>query len=328
MSDFLSELSAHPNDAYFKAVFSRPEQASAFFQHHLPQPLAEAIDWDSLTAVPASFVKQSLQQAHSDLLFSAKMGKGADSRQVMLYLLFEHQTSVDAAMPLRLLGYMLSLWQVHQRQHGLPLPPILPFVLHQGPDAWTVSTHFEDLLDLPEELAPALLPYLPKFTHALLDLSLFDPVREEQQAQMRVILQLMKLARQKQVLEFFEWLATLPDEVLPASLLRLSLMYALHVDSRLDVKKIYRTLEANPSLQEKTMSVAEQLIAQGKAEGISQGLSQGISRGKMEGKLQLLEELMGMPVSSSEDLAELGLEALQSRFQALQMEYETRFKKR
>ncbi|NQW99758.1 Rpn family recombination-promoting nuclease/putative transposase, partial [bacterium] len=149
----------HPNDGFFKAVFSQPEHATAFFKSHLPSAIAERIDWTSLTVLPGSFVKTSLQQVHSDLLFSVRIG----GRATLLYLLFEHQSTPDPAMPLRLLGYMMEIFARHHKEQGLPLPPVLPFVFHQGPEAWNVTTAFEDLFALPDELASELLPYLPKF---------------------------------------------------------------------------------------------------------------------------------------------------------------------
>ena len=241
-----SDLSSQPHDAYFKEVFSQPERAAAFFRGHLPAVLAAQIDWDSLAPQPGSFVKQSLQQAHSDLLFSARAG----TRGVLLYLLFEHQTTVDPAMPLRLLGYLLEIWQGHERKHGLPLPPVIPFVLHQGPDTWNVSVNFEKLIDLPEELSAELLPFLPKFSHALLDLTQFDPAKEEHHEQMRVVLQLMRLARQKRMIEFSQWLSReIAMDLLPEGLLRSSFMYVLHVDSRLDLERIYHTLGDNLPLK-------------------------------------------------------------------------------
>lgn len=75
------------------------------------------------------------------------------------------------------------------------LPPVLPFVFHQGPETWNISAAFEDLFELPDELAADLLPFLPKFHHALLDLSRSDPDTEEDDTRLRVVLQLMKLAR-------------------------------------------------------------------------------------------------------------------------------------
>ncbi len=97
-----SSTAAHTHDGFFKAIFSQPEHATAFFKSHLPSVIVSQIDWPSLIVLPGSFVKSSLQQMHSDLLFSVRIGE----RETLLYLLFEHQSTPDPAMPLRLLGYL------------------------------------------------------------------------------------------------------------------------------------------------------------------------------------------------------------------------------
>ena len=236
---------AHTNDGFFKAIFSQPEHATAFFRSHLPPEIVAQIDWPSLLVLPGSFVKSSLQQVHSDLLFSVRIGE----RETLLYLLFEHQSTPDPAMPLRLLGYMTEIFTRHHKAHGFPLPPVLPLVFHQGPDAWNLSTAFEDLFELPGEIAADLLPFLPKFHHALLDLTRFDPATEEEDTRLRVVLQLMKHARQKELLRFFQWLAGFSSTDLPDNLLGMMLLYALHSDSDLNAKKIYHSLSTNPELE-------------------------------------------------------------------------------
>ena len=55
---------AHTHDGFFKAVFSQPEQATAFFKRHLPPEIVVRIDWPSLVVLPGSFLKSSLQQVH------------------------------------------------------------------------------------------------------------------------------------------------------------------------------------------------------------------------------------------------------------------------
>ncbi len=306
-----TDLATHPNDAFFKAIFSEPEHATAFFKSHLPPAITACIDWPSLAVVPTSFVKTSLQQVHSDLLFSVTLA----GRQTLLYLLFEHQSTVDPTMPLRLLGYIGEILTKHHRTHGLPLPPVLPLVLHQGPATWNVSTAFEDLFDLPEEIALVLLPFVPKFHHALLDLTRFDPPTGEEDTRIKVVLQLMKLARQKELLRFFKWLAGNPAHDLPESLLGKMLLYALHSDSDLDVQAIYTSLSTNPELEKSTMSVAEKLIAQ------------GLSQGLWVGKIQSLQEFLGQAVSSCEELETLKMAELESRHASLHREYEIRFKR-
>lgn len=105
---------AHTNDGFFKAIFSQPEYAIAFFRSHLPPAIAAETDWTSLVVLPGSFVKTSLQQVHADLLFSA-----------------------------------------------------------------------------------GLLPFLPKFEYELIDLTRMDPDTAEDDTRIRAVLQLMKLARQR-----------------------------------------------------------------------------------------------------------------------------------
>ena len=249
------DLASQPHDAFVKDFFSDVEQATKFFKGHLPEPVVALAQWESLTLVPGSFVKHSLQQAHSDLLFSLKT---TGDRELLLYVLFEHQTSIDPAMPLRLLAYIVEILQKHQRQFGLPLPPVIGFVLNQGPDRWTVSQRFEDMFQMTESEAAVFSDYVPKFRHALLDLTQFDPDQSEDDPQIQVALLLMKLAREMKLLQFFKWLSALCNGrvELPDLLLRKFLMYALNVDNDLDVEGIAHTLESNSNLKEVFMSTA------------------------------------------------------------------------
>lgn len=45
---------AHTNDGFFKAVFSQPEHATAFFKTHLPPAITAKIDWNSLVVILVS----------------------------------------------------------------------------------------------------------------------------------------------------------------------------------------------------------------------------------------------------------------------------------
>jgi predicted transposase/invertase (TIGR01784 family) len=325
LDDSLSPA-VHTNDGFFKAIFSQPQHATAFFKSHLPAEIVAQIDWPSLAVVPGSFIKSNLQKLHSDLLFSFRIGE----RETMLYLLFEHQSTPDPAMPLRLLGYLTEIFTRHHQDHGFPLPPVLPFVFHQGPQTWHLSTQFESLFELPEDLAASLLPFLPRFQHALLDLTRCDPASEESDTQLRVVLQLMKLARQKELLRFFQWLAQIPAHDLPDNLLSLMLLYALHSDSDLDAKGIYHTLTTNPELEKNIMSVAEKLKAEGRVEGRAEGRvagqAEGHEKGLWVGKIQAFEEFLARPLTPSAVLSELTLEVLEIRHRELHQAYEICFK--
>lgn len=314
-ASFESELATHPHDAYFKRVFSDPAHAAALLRQHLPEDVAAAIRFDQLSLVPGSFIKNTLKQSHSDLLFRAPASDG----EVLVYILFEHQTTVDRAMPLRLLSYMTEIWLQCEDRDGLPLPAILPFVLHQGPQRWTASTSFAGLIGVPQHLAGAFAPYLPQFRHVLLDLSQADPSAEESDGTVRAVLQLMKLSRQQQVMEFFLWLVS-QTASLPEELLTLSLLYALHSDENLDVESLGRILLPNPHLQKTAMSLAQKL----RQEGMALGEKLGRERGLWLGKVQVLQEMLGIATAPvTEDAT---IEQLQERFRMLQSEYDRKFK--
>jgi hypothetical protein len=222
-------------------------------------------------------------------------------------------------MPLRLLAYLTEIFTQHHKTRGLPLPPVLPFVLNQGPEGWSPSTAFEDLFELPAETRGALLPYLPKFEHALLDLTRFDPTSGEDDLRLRAVLQLMKLAREKELLRFFQWLSGCSADELPDTLLGLMLLYALHTDSDLDAPSIYHTLSPNPELEKNAMSVAEKLIAQGRVEGEERGL--------WAGKIQTLEEFLEKPPTARERLNAMPRAELEALESLLRREYADRFKR-
>ena len=321
------ELASHPHDAYFKRVFSDVGHARRFFQGHLSSELVAGLKWSELSLLPGSFVKRTLQQSHSDLLFSVPTDASAEP--VLLYLLFEHQTSADKSLPLRLLGYILELWPESEAPGSLR--PIIPFVLHQGPERWSVSLEFADLIVMPPDLAGSLEGFVPRFRHALLDLSQHQPKDEEEDEQLRVVLQLMKMARDHQSLEFLSWMARQVIR-LPERLLRVTLLYALHIEETVDVEAIFHTLNSNPELQSTTMSLAQRLINQGLDKGMERGLEKGLERGRdlgvWIGKIQFLQEMMGVLVDDPQALSLRSLDELKQQFDVLQAAYNERFKNR
>jgi hypothetical protein len=106
------------------------------------------------------------------------------------------------------------------------------------------------------------------FHHALLDLTRFDPAKHGGDSRMRAVLPLIKPAREKELLRFFQWLAGIPAKDLSGNLLGLILCYALHNDSDFDAEKIYHALSTSPKLGKNAMRIAEKLKAEGRIEGL------------------------------------------------------------
>ncbi len=84
-----------------------PGNAAAFLKEELAPAVVDSIDWDQLVLQPGSFIDSQFRQHESDLLFSAPWRDG----RCFVYLLFEHQVAEDPQIALRLLRYMVRIWE-------------------------------------------------------------------------------------------------------------------------------------------------------------------------------------------------------------------------
>src|SRR5687768_3415913 len=157
------------HDPLFKRTFSTVEHAASILRLLLPPALVARIDWSTLALCPGSFVDEALAERLTDLLFSAALA----DRPALLYLLFEHQSSSEPLMALRMLRYEVKIWDawLTENPHAKRIPAILPVVLHHSPEGWTAAVAFEALLDVDEELLAVIAPYVPRFQFVLDDIS-------------------------------------------------------------------------------------------------------------------------------------------------------------
>ena len=149
------------HDRLFRYVFSQPEHAEGELRLLLPAEVSARIDWSTLRVEPTSVVDAALADTRSDVLFSARL----DDRELYLYLLLEHQSTADAWMPLRLLGYMLRIWEGYLEKHpdAKKLPAIVPMLLSHSDGGWSAPLAFRELLDLDAALAAELETCIPSF---------------------------------------------------------------------------------------------------------------------------------------------------------------------
>jgi predicted transposase YdaD len=163
------EIPSQPHDGFFKSVFRNPVHAAAALRAILPERVARHIDWDSLQAVHASFVDAALSQRHGDLMFSARL---KEEREVFLWLLFEHQSTVDGWMPLRVLEMIVEFLKGWRKEHpeARRLPAILPIVLYQGAMPWSAPCTLAELYDLSDQALRDLSEFLLSLRFVLDDL--------------------------------------------------------------------------------------------------------------------------------------------------------------
>jgi predicted transposase YdaD len=188
----MSNQTGNIHDNFFKKALSNPQQAGTFLREHLPPDVAGLLDYKKpLIPLPASYVDEKLQEHHSDLLFGAHLKAGGTA---LAYVLLEHKSSPDKGARLQLLRYIVRiLVDCYERnRQRLPLPPVLPLLVHQGPSGWKLSCEFADLFgSVPEPLRP----YLPSFRHALVDLGQIEHQALSRRARLRAFLKALKYNR-------------------------------------------------------------------------------------------------------------------------------------
>lgn len=165
-------MSDQEHDHLVRAVFGRSEEAVAHLRAFLPGEVLENLDLSRLDLVPTSFVDQHHRLSEVDLLFRI----GAARRETFVYLLMEHQSSQQRFMALRLLSYLVAIWEWWKADHAEArnLPVILPLVLHHGSRPWTAPKVLSELLDADDELMERLRPLIPELRYWVTDLAAIE----------------------------------------------------------------------------------------------------------------------------------------------------------
>jgi predicted transposase/invertase (TIGR01784 family) len=281
-----------PHDKLVKSTFSDPDNARAFLEGHLPRKLARRIDWNSLTPVSGSFIDPEFAATSSDLLFTAKI----DGQSAFLYILFEHQNQEDQLIGLRLLTYMVRIWNDYLRANpgATKLPPIMPLVLAQDNKPWKSSTRFADLIDIPEG-AGEMKKHIPDFEFQLVELFRM-PFKKILGTPMGILtLRALKAEKLQALLDDLVWDESLLIQ-LPSASFEMLMRYIL--DRDLDKPAFRRRLKTlhSPKLSKNAMSLAEQFRQEGREETRSlaeqfrqEGRQEGLIFSQQQAILEALE---------------------------------------
>lgn len=269
---------SNPHDKLFKQLLGEPENAADFLANNLSAELVCHLDLSTLQVVHVSFIDTQFVQSEADLLFSVTIA----NRPGYVYFLFEHQSSPDAFMILRLLGYMVRVWKRFQREKPEcdRLPVIIPMVLFHGPRGWQGPLAFQSLVDVP---AASFAPYTPEFRCRLYDLSPFGKDQLEGNAVVRILGDLLgafgRPDFEKRVTRAIDTLNELMNAPGFARYLEILFRYILQV---FDIPKedlgrlVTGTLKRD--VKEFLMTTYEQLIQEGRQEGRQEGEQIGASR--------------------------------------------------
>lgn len=291
-----------PHDALFKAAFSDTEQAAPLLRSQLDPRIADAIDWSTLERVSGSFIDETLRSRFTDLLFVCRIG----GREALVYLLVEHQSRSDHWMALRMLRYVLRIWERYRRDHpeAVLLPPVLGVVLHHSTGRWSAPEEVLDLVDLDDALRPVVSDHVPKMRFVLDDLDAATDALLASRALLAfgelTLRALRDLRHSPRPIEVVRRWIPLMRRVLtaPSGLqsIRAILEYVYEVAS-VEQDDLVAVVEAlGPGSEEiDVTTLGERLRAEGRVEGRAEGRVEGRAEGRAELLLHLVALRFGTP---------------------------------
>ena len=308
-----------PHDTLFRTVFGDPAEAAALLRAYLPGPLAAELQWSRLTVQDATFVDDRLRDSESDLLFA--IDRAAGDPPAWLYVLLEHQSQPDRWMPFRLLKYCCRIWdrdrRMHPRERGLR--PIVPLVFYQGRGRWRHATELAELF----AASVREWPWVPRFTHLLIDQSLIVPGEVRGRLPGRIA-QLMMMAPFRHRQEALRRAVHLLAELLPTGdrdAVRTFVMYLLATQDRDTALAFGEDLgKAVSGPGGELMTYAEELLNEGLEKGRREGELRGLREGELRGQVGTIEKLLqaGVQWSVIESATGVDREALRALKQRLE----------
>ena len=125
------------------------------------------LQFDKLMQVNRSFIPDNLREQESDIVFTVPFYRGNQAEELLIYILIEHQSTVDVTMASRVMFYMTQIWDFQRREwDSMNKPksqwryrPIIPIVLYTGEQEWKTPLSLEDLMENDDVFSR----FIPKF---------------------------------------------------------------------------------------------------------------------------------------------------------------------
>ncbi len=156
-----------PHDGSYRRLFSHAIMVEDLIRRYVAPPWIGRLDFSTLEMVPAHYVSKELEQRESDAIWRLRYRPSGDWFYV--YILIEFQSSVLRFMAVRVLAYIMLLYEdlilKKRLTKSRKLPPVVPIVLYNGIRPWTAPLQVAELI----ESMPGFEQHLPSFEYRVID---------------------------------------------------------------------------------------------------------------------------------------------------------------
>lgn len=302
-----------------------------FLKGNLPDELKamlepEEISLDDVILENVSFIPPDLREKRSDIVYRLRRNEF----EAYVYILIEHQSSVDYLMAFRMYTYMGQLWSrcvaeagAAGRRKSFKLPPILPVVFYDGAKNWTAVKRFTEKVARSEEFPG----YIPNFEYRLISLKdLPDFKLTSPPDAVGTLLYLAKPFKSanfyeafRQVRAFFKLFPAKEREVFGRHFM--VYMKMLFGEESVDIEGLSEDIFDGEEAEDMLAQLEKELVRykrecreEGKEEGREEGRILGIEEGREEGRDEALRlvvqrlQASGMAFSAISEVLKLSME--------------------
>ncbi|GAB4055238.1 Rpn family recombination-promoting nuclease/putative transposase [Spirosoma litoris] len=261
----------NPHDRFFKETFSQPEILIDFLNAFAPEAIRERIDHTTLTREVDTFTDEQLAEHFADLVFSVQYS----GQSIRLVLLLEHKSYTEEYPHFQINRYLLNLWesQIKQKQR---LTPVLPILVYHGNRRWKKRS----VPDYFPVLHGTLIPYLPAFDYLLIDLSTLSderlPTLRSDYARLTAIL-LQNSRRKRELARLLDIFADVVRRLIETPsgqrFVSTGFLYLSYTTNLTKVELFGIFSRISSKTESSTMTVAEELLQEGREQGRRQAMS-------------------------------------------------------
>ncbi|MBF0463335.1 MAG: Rpn family recombination-promoting nuclease/putative transposase [Magnetococcales bacterium] len=286
------------HDLGYTKLFSHPRMIQDLVAGFIQEEWVAGLDFSTLEKVNPVYVTDDFRKRIDDLVWKIRW-QGTD-RWLLIYLILEPQSTMDALMALRHALYELLLYQDLLQSGIIPagqkFPPVAPIVLYNGKDRWTAA---RDVSDLIEESPPGLEAYRPHMRYLLVDEHRYQ--HSDLVSMQNAVAALFRLEKSRSVAdvrqvvrELILWLQDPQQQTLRRTfanwLSRILLPRLSKKNSAIpeSIPEMNELEEVHAMLAE----TAEGWTREWKQEGLQQGLQQGRQQGRQEGRQEEASKIL------------------------------------
>lgn len=297
------------HDKIFREILDNKQELSEFMKNYLNCSL---IKEDNIEKYNRKFLTKSLKSKESDIIYKIK--------EKNVFILIEHQSTIDYQMPERITEYCIELIRnvVKQKSKETIYPLIYPIVLYTGNKKWDAPLTIGDKqekyngftqLNYPKYNLVDINNYskeeLLKERSLISKLMLFEKVKTKEEFE-EIMYLLMKKGLDKEEVKCIKMILNYsniinqkyPDE---AEKWREKIKEKEGVDSMTQFEKFFIQIfdERYQEAEEKGTKAG---MKKGIEKGIEKGIKQGLEQGKKEEKIKVAKRMLQMKMKDTEIL--------------------------